>query len=55
MKLVDDGILVPKLVAVQRDPRVIAAYLGEDVAAVSRSAEGNAVPGGAAARDTQAP
>ncbi len=33
--------------AIQRDPRVIAAYLGEDVAAVSRGAEGDAVPGGA--------
>ena len=41
--------------AIQRDPRVIAAYLGEDVAAVSRSAEGDAVPGGAAVRDSQAP
>jgi branched-chain amino acid transport system ATP-binding protein len=33
--------------AIQRDPRVIAAYLGEDVAAVGRGAEGDAVPGGA--------
>jgi ABC-type branched-subunit amino acid transport system ATPase component len=32
--------------AIQQDPRVIAAYLGEDVAGVSRSG-GDAAPGGA--------
>jgi branched-chain amino acid transport system ATP-binding protein len=37
--------------AIQRDPRVIAAYLGEDVAAESRSARDEGTPGGAAVQD----
>jgi ABC-type branched-subunit amino acid transport system ATPase component len=41
--------------AIQRDPRVIAAYLGEDSAGVAGGPANGAAPGGAAARGAPAP
>jgi ABC-type branched-subunit amino acid transport system ATPase component len=41
--------------AIQRDPRVIAAYLGEESAAVGGTAPGWADPGGGAPKEAQTP
>ncbi len=41
--------------AIQRDPRVIAAYLGEEAAAVNGGAADGTLPGRAAVQETQTP